>query len=108
MKLLLFCSELRMSDNKIYTSPRSQTDLTISVLYIFFSVLTKGSFITLTSVKLENIDELFLLILSATITWEQAKWEGNAKKEDTGTTFKIRYEVICGTTTSFKLSHSKE
>lgn len=31
--------------------------------YLFFSVVTKGSIIALTSVELENIDELFLLIL---------------------------------------------
>lgn len=55
---------------------------------------------TLTSVKLKNFDELFLLILSATLSWEQDNWEGNTKEEDTGTTLKIRYEVVCGTNTS--------
>lgn len=55
---------------------------------------------TLTSVKLKNFDELFLLILSATVLWEQDNWEGNAKEEDTDTTFKMRYEVVCGTNTS--------
>lgn len=56
--------------------------------------------ITLTSQQLKNFDELFLLILSATVPWEQDNWGGNTREEDADTTFKIRYEVVCGTNTS--------
>lgn len=44
--------------------------------------------------KLKNLDELFLLILSATATWERDNREGHTKEEDTDSPVEIRYEVV--------------
>lgn len=84
-----------MSENTLYMWAKGHRQN-----WLRYSVFLKGPLITLTSVKLKNFDELLLLILSASVWWEQDNWEGNTKEEDTDTTFKIRYEVVYWTNTS--------
>lgn len=97
-----FCqnSEKTSEKHNIYESQETDRINYSNLAIFFFSVFLKGSLITLTSLKQKLLDELFLLILSATASWEQDNREGNTKEEDTDTTFKIRYEVVCGTNTS--------